>query len=129
MNKLETKSSVVGRQEPINGVKSLKYATQTTASVWMPFKQTYKGEPGDADFDTFVMASWDAGGIQGDKLHDVMYRPVTVHELDRRTTRNTENKLDTIILIATDSPRLNAMPVTEVHGSEAIYGKNLILQL
>ena len=84
VNKLETKSSVVGRQEPINCVKSLKYATQTTASVWMPFKQMYKGESGDAVFDTFEMAPWDAGRIQGEKLHNVMYRPVTVN---RRTTR------------------------------------------
>ena len=34
-------SSVGGLQEPINGVEGLEYAIQATASVWMPFKQTY----------------------------------------------------------------------------------------
>ena len=76
----------------------------------MPFKQTCNGVSGDADFDSFEMAPWDAGGIQGDKLHDVMYRPIIVHKLDRRTTRNTENKLDTIMLIDTNSPRLTVSP-------------------
>ena len=109
----DTKSSVVGRQEPMNGVKSLKYATQTTASVWMPFNQTCNGVSGDADFDSFKMAPWDAGGIQGDKLHNVMYRPVIVHELDRRTTRNTEINWT---LIDTNSPRLTVTP-GECHAS------------
>ena len=36
--KLETKSWMVGRQETMNGVESMKYVPQTTASVWMPFK-------------------------------------------------------------------------------------------
>ena len=81
VNNLEIKSSVIGRQEPINGVENLKYATQAMVLVWMPFKQTYNEVSGDADFDSFEMAPGDAGGIQGDKLHDVMYRPVIVHEL------------------------------------------------
>ena len=93
-----------------HGVESLKYATQTTASVWMPFKQTYNGVSGDADFDYFEMAPCDAGGIHGDRPQDVMCRPVIAHKLDRRTTRNTENELDTIILIDTDSPRLTVTP-------------------
>ena len=71
-NRLVTKSLMVGRQEPMNGVESLKYVTQTTASVWMPFKQTCNGECVDADFDPFKMAPWDAGGILGDRFHEVM---------------------------------------------------------
>ena len=62
------------------------------------------------------MAPWDAGGIHGDRSQDVMCRPVIAHELDRRTTRNTENELDTIILIDTDSPRLTVTP-GECHDS------------
>ena len=116
VNKLETKSSVVGRQDPINGVKSLKYTTQTTASVWMPFKQTHKGESGDADVDSFEMAPWDAGGIQGDRFHEAMCRPIIVHELDRWMTRNTECELVTTMLIDTDSPWLTVTP-GECHAS------------
>ena len=91
-------------------MESLKYATQATVSVWMPFKQTYNGVSGDADFDSFEMAPWDADGIHGDISQDVMCQPVLAHKLDRRTTRNTENELDTIILIDTDSPRLTVTP-------------------
>ena len=109
VNKLETKTSVVGRQEPINGANCLKYANQMTASVWTPFKQTHEGESGDADFDSFKTAPWDAGGIQGDRFHEVMCRTI-VHELDRWTTRNTECELITNMLIDTDSPRLTVTP-------------------
>ena len=38
-------------QEPIIGVEGLEYAIQATASVWMPFEQTYNGVSGDVDFD------------------------------------------------------------------------------
>ena len=88
-------------QEPINGVKDLKYAIQATASVWRPFRQTHSVVSDDADFDSFGMAPWDAGGIHGDgsQSRDVMCRPTIVHELDRRTTMNMEDELDTIILI------------------------------
>ena len=38
-------------------------------------------------------------------------RPVTMHGLDRTMTRNTENGLDTIMMIiTTDSPRLTVTP-------------------
>ena len=60
-------SSVGGLQEPINGVEGLEYAIQATASVWMPFKQTYNVVSGDMDFDSFGMAPWDAGGMHGDR--------------------------------------------------------------
>ena len=93
-------------------MKVLEYAIQVTASVWRPFKQTYNGVSDDADFDSFGMAPWDAGGIHGDRsqLWDVMCRPTKVHEPDRKTTMNREHELDMIILIDTDSPRLTVTP-------------------
>ena len=66
----------------MNDVKSMKYVPQTTASVWMPFKQTCDKESGDADFDSFKTAPWDAGGTHGDKFHEVMCRTI-VHKIDR----------------------------------------------
>ena len=56
---------VVCLQEPMPGEKSLEYAIQATASVWMPFEQVHNVESGDVDFDSFGMAPWDAG-----KMHD-----------------------------------------------------------
>ena len=50
-------------QEPMPGEKSLEYAIQATASVWMPFEQDHSVESGDVDFDSFGMAPWDAGGM------------------------------------------------------------------
>ena len=91
------------------------HVTQTTASVWMPCRQTCNGVSGDADFDSFEMAPWDAGGIQGDRFHEVMCRTI-VHKLDRWTTRNTENRLDMMMLIDTDSPQLTITP-GECHAS------------
>ena len=99
----------------MNGVESMEYVPQTTASVWMPFKQTCNEESGDADFDSFKMALWDAGGIQGDRFHEVMCRKI-VHKLDRWTTRNTECELITTILIDTNYPRLTVTP-GECHAS------------
>ena len=89
-------------QVPINGVESLKYATDMRNSL-------------DA-IQTDEMAPWDAGGIQGDRFHDVMCRPVIVHELDRWMTRNTEFELITIMLRDTDSPRL-MVTAGECHAS------------
>ena len=117
-------SSVVCLQEPIHGMKSLEYTIQTTASVWMPFEQVHDVVSGNVDFDSFGMAPWDAGGIHGDRcqLHEaiqtimlqwsmqLLCRPVIVHGLDRNATMNTENELDMIILITTDSPRLTVTP-------------------
>ena len=74
--KLVTKSWMVGRQETMNGVESMKYVPQTMASVWMPFRQTCNEESGDADFDSFKTAPRDAGGTQGDKFHEVMCRTI-----------------------------------------------------
>ena len=81
-NKLVTKSLMVGRQEPMNGVESLQYVTETMASVWMPFKQTSNEESADTDFDSFKTAPWDAGGIQGDRFQEVMCQTI-VHKLNR----------------------------------------------
>ena len=110
--KLVTKPWMVGRQETINGIngmESMKYVPQMTASVWMPFKQTCDEESGDADFDTFKMAPWDAGGTQSDKLQEVMCRAM-VHNVDRWTTRNTERELATKMLMDTNCPRLTMTP-------------------
>ena len=97
------------------GEKSLEYAIQATASVWMPFEQVHNVESGDVDFDSFGMAPWDAGGMHDDccQLREVLQtkmlqwlmrmlcRPVIVHRLDWTMTRNTENRLDTIMMITT----------------------------
>ena len=49
------------------GKKSLEYAIQATASVWMPFEQVHIVVSSDVDFDSFGMAPWDAGGMHGDR--------------------------------------------------------------
>ena len=107
--KLVTKSWMVGRQETTNGMGSMKYVPQMTASIWMPFKQTCDEESDDADFDSFKTAPWDAGGTQGDKLHEVMCRRM-VHNVDRWTARTTESELDTKMLMDTNCPRLTMTP-------------------
>ena len=70
------------------------------------------------------MAPWDAGGIHDDRcqLHEVIRTmmlqwlmrplcgPVIVHGLNRNMTMDTENELDMIILIDTDSPHLTVAP-------------------
>ena len=117
-------SSVGCLQEPIDGVENLEYAIQATASVWTPFEQACDAVSGDVDFDSFGMAPWDAGGMHGDRCqpHDAIHivksqwsmrflcRPAIAHGLDRKTAMNTENELDMIILIDTDSPRLTVIP-------------------
>ena len=107
--KLVTKSWVVGRRESTNGMESMKYVPQMTASVWMPFKQTCDEESGDADFDSFKTAPWDGGGTQRGKLHEVMCRTM-VHNVDRWTARNTERELATKMLMDTNCPRLTMSP-------------------
>ena len=99
--KLVTKST--------NGMESMKYVPQMMASVWMPFKQTCDEESGDADFDSFKMSPWDAGGTQRDELHEVMCRTM-VHNVDIWTTRNTERELATKMLMDTNCPRLTMTP-------------------
>ena len=87
----------------------MEYIPQRTASVWMPFKQTCDEESGDADFDSFKTAPWDAGGTQRDKLHEVMCRAM-VHNVDRSTTGNTKCELTTKVLVDTNCPRLKMTP-------------------
>ena len=115
---------VVCLQEPMPGEKSLEYAIQATASVWTPFEQVHNVVSGDVDFDSFGMAPGDAGEMHDDRcqlcealqtmmlqwLMWMLSRPVIVHGLDRTMTRNTENGLDTIMMITTDSPRLTFTP-------------------
>ena len=47
-------------QELINGVEGLEYAIQATASVWMPFEQTYNVESGDMDMDACFVPTSDS---------------------------------------------------------------------
>ena len=107
---------------PVN--KRLEYAIQATCSVWMPFEQVHCVVSGDVDFDSFGMAPWDADGMHGNhcELHEALQtmmlqlfmrllcRPVIMHGLDRTMTMNTENGLDTIMMITMDSPRLTVTP-------------------
>ena len=90
----------------------------------MPFEQVHNVVSGDVDFDSFGMAPWDAGGMHGDRcqlrealqtmmlqwLMRLLCRPRIMHGLDRTMTMNTENVLDTIMMITTDSPRLAVTP-------------------
>ena len=87
---------VVCLQEPMPGKKSLEYAIQATASVWMPFEQVQNVVSSDVDFDSFGMTPWDAGGMHDDRcqlrealqtmmlqwLMRQLCRPVIVHGLD-----------------------------------------------
>ena len=77
--KLVTRSWIVGQGEYTNGIESMKYVPQRTASVWMPFKQGCDEESGDADFDSFKTAPWDDGETQRNETHEVMCRPM-VHK-------------------------------------------------
>ena len=107
--KLVTKSWIVGRRENTNGMETMEYVPQRTASFWMPFKQTCDEESDDADFDSFKTAPWDAGGTQRDKLHEVMCRAM-VHNVDRSTTGSTKCEPTTKILVDTNCPRLEMTP-------------------
>ena len=75
----------------------------------MPFNQTYEEESGDADFDSFKTAPWDAGGTQRDEIHESMCR-AWVHNIDGLTTKNTECVFTTNRLLATNYPRLKMTP-------------------
>ena len=107
--KLVTKFWMMGRRETTTGVKSLEYVLQMTASVWMPFNQTCEEESGDANFNSFKTAPWDAGGTQRDEVHETMCRPM-VHDIDRSTTEITECVFTTNMLLATNCPRLQMTP-------------------
>ena len=54
--KLVMESWMVGRQETTNGMGSMKYVPQMTASALMSFKQMCDEESDDADFDSFKTA-------------------------------------------------------------------------
>ena len=107
--KLVTKFWMMGRRETTTDVKSLKYEPQMTTSVWMPFNQTCDDESGDADFDSFKTAPWEAGGMQRDEVHETMCRAM-VHDIDRSTTKNTECVFTTNMLLAKNCPRLQMTP-------------------
>ena len=78
--KLVMRSWIVGQGEYTNGIESMKYVPQRTASVWMPFEQGCDEESGDADFDSFKTAPWDDGGTQRNETHEVMCRPMVHSE-------------------------------------------------
>ena len=79
---------------------------------------------GDVNFDSFGMAPWDAGGMNGDGcrlygtcwkmmlqwLFRMSYRPVIVNGLDRTMRMNTEYGVDRIMMTNTDSPWLAVTP-------------------
>ena len=77
---------------------------------------------GDVDFDSFGMGPWDAGGMHSHTrsepfrtimlqwLMRLLCRPVIIHRLDRTMTMYTENGLDTVMMITTDSPRWTVTP-------------------
>ena len=107
--KLVAKLWMMGRRETTTGVKRLNYVLQMTASVRMPFNQMCDEESGDADFDSFKTAPWDAGGTQRDEVHETMCR-ARVHNIDGSTTKNTECVFPTNMLLATNYPRLKMTP-------------------
>ena len=74
-----------------------------------PLDQTCDEESGDADFDPFKMAPWDAGGTPRDEVHETMCRAM-VHDIDRSTTEITECIFTTNMLLATNCPRLQMTP-------------------
>ena len=88
---------------------------------------------GDVAGDHIGMAPRDAGGMHDDRcrprealqtmmlqwLMRLLCRPVIVHVLDRDTTENTEDGLDTNRMITTDSPRLTVTP-GECYASDVI---------
>ena len=78
--KLVTRSWIVGEGEYTNGIESIKYVPQRTASVWMPFEQACDEESGDADFDSSETAPWDDGETQRDDRHEVLCRPMVHNE-------------------------------------------------
>ena len=108
--------------EPMSSEKNVDYAIRTTDSVWMLREQVYRVESGDVDFDSFEMTPWDAGGMYSQTLGEpyrtrmlqwlmwLLRRQVTMHGLERTMTVYTENGLDTITMIDTDSPRLAVTP-------------------
>ena len=107
--KLVTKFWMMGRRETTTGVKSVEYVLHMTASVWMPFNQTCEEESGDANFDSFKTAPWDAGGTQRDEVQDSMCR-ARVHNIDGWATKNTECVFPTNMLLAMNCPRLKLTP-------------------
>ena len=72
-------------------------------------EQACDEESGDADFDSFKTAPWDAGGTKRDETHEVMCRQM-VHNVDRLTTVNTTCELTTKRLVDTNCPRLESTP-------------------
>ena len=109
-------------QEPMPGEKSLEYSDSDDSFSLDAIRTVHSVESGDVDFDSFGMAPWDAGGMHSRTRSEpfrtmllqwlmwLLCRPVIIHRLDRTMTMNTENGLDMIMKITTDSPRLTVTP-------------------
>ena len=66
-------------------------------------------ESGDADFDSFKTAPWDAGWTKRDEIYGVCCRPM-IHNVAGLMTGNTKCKLTTEWLVDTNCPRLESIP-------------------
>ena len=121
-------------QEPMPAAERLEYAIQATALIWEPLEQVCCVVSGDADFDSFGMAPWDAGGIHGDScqrretfqtmmlqwlLMRLLCRQAIMNGLNGTMRMNTEYGLDQSLMTNTDSPRLAVTP-GEWYASETI---------
>ena len=100
--KLVTSSWIVGQGEYTNGIESIKYVPQRTASVWMPFEQACDEESGDADFDSSNTAPWDDSETQRDDGHDVLCRPM-VHNEQASDEESGEADLDSFKTVPWDA--------------------------
>ena len=65
------KSWIVGQGENTNGMESMKYVPQRTASVWMPFEQPHTARPG-SPCSTIIgnISSSSSGTISSDRFGD-----------------------------------------------------------
>ena len=120
-------------QEPMPAAEWLEYAIQATALIWEPLEQVRYVVSGDVDFDSFGMASWDAGGIQGDNcqsretirtmmlqwLMRLLCRQAIMNGLNGTMRMNTEYGLVRSLITNTDSPWL-AVTLGEWYASETM---------
>ena len=100
----------------------------------MPFEQACDEESGDAEFDSFKTAPWDAGGTKRDETHEMRCRPL-VHNVDRLTTGNTKCELTTKRLVDTNCRWLESTPCkgdasyrsTDWSAERSVSGMNCLL--
>ena len=121
-------------QEPMPDEERLEYVIQATVVIWEPLEQMRYVVTGDVDFDSFGMASWDAGGMHGNDcqrretfwtmmlqwLMRLLCRQAIMNGLNWTMRMNTEYGLDRSLMTNTDSPRLAVTP-GEWYASETIW--------